>query len=124
MALADITLVDSQATPQNHVHAYVATENNLVIRKNLSAPLDEPETLAIGSRDAKVNGEKVRSTLWKLTRGYLDADGVTTRFISCRVIWDVDPKIYTDARMEDVAAEVLSGLTEANVKAYVKGSVG
>jgi len=124
MALADITLVDSQATPQNHVLAYVGTENGQVLRKNLSAALDEPETLAIGSRDAKVGGVPVRSTLWKLTRGYLDGDGVTTRYISARVIFDVDPKIYTDARAEDLTAELLSGLTEANVKAYMKGSVG
>lgn len=124
MALADITLVDSQATPVNHVLSYVATENGLVIRKNLALSLDEPETYAIGQKDAKVGGVPVKSTIIKLTRGFLDADGVTTRYMSVRTIWDVDPKIYTDARAEDMVAEMNSGHTEAAAKAYLKGSKG
>lgn len=124
MALADITLVDSQASPVSHVFAYVATENGQVLRKNLSSTPDLPETLIIGHRKVKVKGVEVDSHLWKLTLSYLDADGVTTRQMSVRAIWDIDPKIYTDARAEDLAAMTISGLTEAFVKSVCKGSVG
>lgn len=124
MALADITLVDSQASPVSHVFSYVGTENGQVIRKNLTAAPDVPETLVIGHRKVKVAGVQVDSHLWKLTLTYLDADGITPRQMSARVIWDIDNQIYTDARVEDMAAMTLSALTEAFVKAVTKGSVG
>lgn len=124
MALADITLVDSQAAPQNHVMVYVVTENGQVVRKNLSAGLETPELYVLGSRDAKVGGVMVRSSLRKLTLGFLDADGVTTRYMSIREIVDVDPKIYTDARIEDLVTMFRSDGTEARMLLYTKGSVG
>lgn len=124
MALADITLVDSQASPENHVFSYVTTENGQAIRKNLSASLDEPETYAIGSRDAKAKGVPVRSSLRKLEIGRLDADGVTTRYASIREIIDVDPKIHSDALIEDLVTMFRTDGTEARAVLYVKGSMG
>lgn len=124
MALADITLADSQATPVNHVFEYVITENGQVIRKNMAAPPDLPELLIFGHRQVKSKGVMVDSHLWKLSQSYLDADGVTTRSMSCRVIWDIDPKIYTDARIEDMAKMTINALTETFVKVFTKGSMG
>lgn len=124
MALADITLADSQSTPVNHVMAYVGTENGLAVRKNLSASLDTPEQYAIGSRDAKANGVPVKTCLRKLTLGRLDADGVTTRYASIREIIEVDPKIHTDALIEDLVTMFRADGTEARCVSYIKGSVG
>lgn len=124
MALADITLTDSQASPQNHVMSYVGTENGQVIRKNASAALDQPESYILASREGKANGVPVRSTLRKLTLGRLDADGVTTRYASIREIIEVDPKIHSDALIEDLVTMFRTDGTEARVVLYVKGSVG
>lgn len=126
MALADITLTDSQATPVNHVFAYETTDTKTgqVIRKNLAAALDAPEHLAIGQKQIKARGVPVTSTLWKLAVGRLDADSVTTRYIDVKIVIDVDPKIYTDALMEDIVTMVRTDFTETNVKNYVKGSKG
>lgn len=124
MALADVTLVDSKASPENHVMAFVATENGQTVRKNLSASLETPELYVLGSRDGKANGVPVKSSLRKLTLGFLDADGVTTRYMSIREIVDVDPKIYTDARIEDLVTMFRSDGTEARMLLYTKGSVG
>lgn len=124
MALADITLTDSQSTPVNHVFAYVSTENGQAVRKNLSAALDTPEVYSIGSREGKANGVPVRSCLRKLTLGRLDADGVTTRYASIREIIDVDPKIHTDALIEDLVTMFRTDGTEARAVLYVKGSMG
>lgn len=124
MALADITLADSKASPESHVFSYVTTENGQVIRKNLAKAPDLPETLVLAHRKVKVGGVLVDSHLWKLTLSALDADGVTTRYASARVIWDIDPKIYSDALVEDLATMTLNALTETFVKAVTKGSVG
>lgn len=124
MALADITLTDSQASPQNHVFAYVGTENGQVIRKNASAALDQPEIYAVGNRESKANGVPVRSSLRKLTLGRLDADGVTTRYASIREIIEVDPKIHSDALIEDLVTMFRTDGTEAREVLYIKGSVG
>lgn len=124
MALADITLVDSKASPENHVMAFVTTENGQTVRKNLSAGLETPELYVIGSREGKANGVPIRSSLRKLTLGFLDADGVTTRYMSIREIVDVDPKIYTDARIEDLVTMFRTDGTEARMLLYTKGSVG
>lgn len=126
MALADITLTDSASTPVNHVFAYESTDQKTgqVIRKNLSAAMDAPEYLAIGQKTIKADGVPATSTLWKLKVGRLDADGITTRYITAKVMIDVDPKIYTDALMEDIVTMVRTDFTETNVKNYVKGSKG
>lgn len=124
MALADITLVDSKASPENHVMAYVTTENGQTVRKNLTASLETPELYYLGSREGKSGGVPVRSSMRKLTLGFLDADGVTTRYMSIREIVDVDPKIYTDARIEDLVTMFRTDGTEARMLLYTKGSVG
>lgn len=124
MALADITLVDSQVAPVSHVFSYVTTENGQVVRRNLAMPPDQPETLIMGHKPMKVGGVPVDSHLWRLNQSYLDADGVTVRRMSVRVIWEIDNQIYSDARIEDMAAMCLSGLTETFVKSFTKGSVG
>lgn len=124
MALADITLNDSQATPVSHVFSYVGTENGQVIRKNLAKSPETPETLILGHKKVKVNGVEVDSHLWRLNQTKLDADGVTVRRRSIRVIIEEDPMIYSDADAEDLATMLVNGMTETFVKSFMKGSVG
>lgn len=124
MALADITLNDSQATPVSHVFSYVGTENGQIIRKNLAKSPETPETLILGHKKVKVNGVEVDSHLWRLNQTKLDADGVTVRRRSIRVIIEEDPMIYSDADAEDLATMLVNGMSETFVKSFMKGSVG
>lgn len=124
MAISNITLVDSKSTPENHVFTEKAQQGGQIIRANQAASLDAPETLMYATRMAKAHGVPVINSVLKLEIGFLDADGVTTRYMSVRQIWDIDPKIYTDARAEDLTAMMNSGVTEANAKLFMKGYPG
>lgn len=124
MAISDITLVDSKSTPENHVFTERTQQGGQIIRANQAASLDTPETLMYATRKAKAHGVEVINSVVKLEVGHLDADGVTTRYMSVRQIWDIDPKIYTDARAEDLTAMMNSCMTEARAKLFMKGYPG
>lgn len=125
MALADIVLTDSQATPVDHTFTFIATDAaGRVVRRDLSRTPDLPLTLTIGHKSQKVGGVAVDSHLWRLDDTILDADGVTVRKCNIRVMADIDPQVYSDARMEDYAAMMADAFTEAFMKAWARGSVG
>lgn len=125
MALADITLTDSQPTPVNHAMTYVGTDSaGRVVRKDMTRTPDLPLVLTIGHKEGKVGGQKVDSHLWRLDDSILDADGVTVRRNNIRVMADIDPAVYSDGKAEDYAAMLCSAFTEAFMKAWQRGSVG
>lgn len=125
MALADIVLADSQPTPVNHTFSYVGTDQSgRVVRRNLARTPDLPETLTIGHKVQKVNGINVDSHVWRIDDSVLDADGVTVRKLNLRVMLDCDPAIYSDAKMEDLAAMMTAAFTETFMKSWSRGSVG
>lgn len=124
MALADIVLTDSQATPEDHTFTFIAMDAaGRVVRRDLSRTPDLPLTLTIGHKSQKIGGVLVDSHLWRLDDAILDADGVTVRRCNVRVMSDIDPQVYSDARMEDYAAMMVDAFTEAFMKAWARGSV-
>jgi len=124
MALADITLNDGQASPVAHTFTYITTENGRVVRKEMAQSAETPWLHTIAHKKSKINGVNVDSHLERFDFTFLDADGVTPRYINIRVCADVDPLIYTDARAKDAAAFVRNRFAEAVGIAFMKGSVG
>lgn len=123
MALADITLADSKATPTNHVFAYVGTVNNRVIRKNLSAGVDTPETLTLAHQEATKSGNKIDSHLARIDWTLLDADG-TAHPQNIRVMCDIDRAVYDQADLEDKVTMLRNLITDAFMVSMAAGSVG
>lgn len=124
MALADITLADGQGTPVNHTFAYIGTTNGRVIRSELAASPEEPLHLTFGHSESARNGVKVRSHLMRIDRTKLDSDGITPHVMNIRLMADVPNPVLSDAIADDLAAYVRNWATSANVRAWLKGSVG
>jgi len=127
MALADITLADSKASPENHVFSYVGTQNNRVIRKNLSAPVDEPETLTLAHNERTANtkgvSQNINGHLARIDWVTLDADG-TARPQNIRAMADLDAAVYTQADFEDKVTMLRNLITDAFMVSLANGSVG
>lgn len=125
MALADITLIDSQVSPVSHVFAFIGYDSaGRVVRKDHARTPDLPLLLTIGHKPQKVGGISVDSHLWRLDDTIMDADGVTARRANIRVMADIPPSVYSDARMEDYVAMLTCAFTETFGKAWARGSVG
>lgn len=124
MALADITLNDGQGTPVAHVFAFVSTQGNRVIRAELAAVPEEPLTMTQAHSEKKVGGVSVKSHLFRIDRTKLDSDGTTPYVANIRMMADVPAPIYSDAIADDFAAFVRNWATSANVRAWLRGSVG
>lgn len=125
MALADIVINDGQGTPVAHTFAYVGTiTNGKVVRKDMSRTPDLPLTLQIGHQTVKKSGQVAEAHLWRIDDSKMDADGVTVRFASVRVIIECDPNIYSDAEADDLAAFVRNYFSSTNTRLLMKGSVG
>lgn len=124
MALADITLNDGQSTPVAHTFAYVSSENGRVKRTELAAPTEEPLALTMGHRESKSGKTVVRSHLLRVDKTKLDTDGITPHQANIRLMSDVPNPILSDALADDFAAYIRNWATSANVRAWLKGSVG
>lgn len=125
MSYAAITLTDSKATPVDHIFDFVVTQNNKVIRRNHSAPMEEPETLTMAHSTLKKGGHDLTSHMVRLDLVALDADGVTPRnAVSIRQVIEIDPRVYTDALLEDAVTMMADYCTEANMKLLVRGASG
>lgn len=123
MALDDITLNDGQGTPVAHTFEYTGTQNNRVIRTDMSAPLEEPLTLTVAHSDTKIAGASAKSHLVRFDKTKLDADGVTGHKANFRFMFDCPNAILTDALAEDFAAFGRNFCTAENIKALARGSV-
>lgn len=125
MALADITLADGQGTPVNHTFTYVRSDaNGRVVRSEMAAPAEEPLTLTHAHKDGKVSGKAIRSHLLRVDFTKLDSDGITPRLANIRLMADVDNAILSDALADDMAAYIRNWATSANVRTWLRGSVG
>lgn len=124
MALNDITLADGQGTPQNHVFTYVSTQGNRVVRSELAAPAEQPLLLSFAHSTAKIAGKSAKSHLMRIDKTLLDSDGVTPSTANIRLVADVADCIQSDALADDLAAFIRNWATSANVRAWLKGSVG
>lgn len=124
MALADITLADGQGSPVNHTFTYIGTENGRVVRSEMAAPAEEPITLVHAHSQRKVGGKVLRSHLLRVNVTVLDDDGVTPYTANIRLASDVPDPIMSDALADDLAAYIRNWASSANVRAWLKGSVG
>ena len=124
MALADIVLNDGQGTPVAHTFTFVAQASGRVIRSDLSRAPDVPLTLTHGHQTAKKGGANVDSHLLRFDITVLDADGVTPYQANIRLMSDVPVSIYSDSLADDFAAYVRNWATSANVRAWLRKSVG
>lgn len=124
MALNDITLADGQVSPVNHVFTYVSTQGNRVIRSELAAPAEEPLLLSFAHSTTKIGGNSGKSHLMRIDSTLLDSDGVTPCVANIRLVADIPDRILSDALADDLAAYVRNWATSANVRAWLKGSVG
>lgn len=124
MALADITLADGQSTPENHTFTYIGLTNGRTIRSDMAASAEEPLSMTHGHMSKKVNGKNVRSHLLRIDTTKLDADGVTPYQANIRLMADVPDPIRSDALADDLAAYIRNWATSANVRAWLKDSVG
>lgn len=124
MALSDITLADGQASPVSHVFTFVSTANGRVIRSDLAASPETPLTLTHAHSERKAGTLKVASHLLRIDKVALDADNVTQIPANIRVMADVPSTIYSDALADDFAAFIRNWATSANVRAWLRGSVG
>lgn len=124
MALADITLNDGQGTPVAHVFAFTATTNGRVLRSDFSAPAEEPLTLTHAHNESKRGTVKVRSHLLRVDKTILDTDGITPHQANIRLMADVPNPVLTDALADDLAAYIRNWASSANVRAWLRGSVG
>lgn len=124
MALADVTLADGKSTPTNHVFSFIGTTNgSRVVRKNLSAASEEPETLSIDHKTVTKGGVKIDSTLARIDVGVLDSDGLVTYPNSIRIVSEISQKVLSDELIKDLFALARNLITEANALALAKGSV-
>lgn len=124
MALADITLNDGQGTPVAHTFSYTGTVANRVIRSDFSAAAEEPLTLTMAHSEATRSGVKTKSHLLRIDRTELDSDNVTPHACNIRLMCDIPNPVLSDALADDFAAYIRNWATSANVRAWVKGSVG
>lgn len=124
MALADITLNDGQGTPAAHVFSYIAQKDGRVIRSEMAAPAEEPLTLTQAHTERKSGALKIHSHLLRIDKTKLDTDGITPHMANIRLMSDVPAPIYSDALADDFAAFIRNWATSANVRAWLRGSVG
>lgn len=124
MALADITIADGQSTPVNHVFTYTSTLNGRVVRVDMAQPLDQSWTLSHAHLEKVVKGVKTSSHLLRHDRSIIDADGVTQYQGNIRLMCDMPVAVYSDAIADDFAAIIRNWATSANVRAWMRGSVG
>lgn len=124
MALNDITLNDGQGTPVAHTFTYIATQGNRVIRADLAAAPETPLQMTIAHSETKINGAPGKSHLQRFDKTVLDADGVTPHKANMRLCADVPNAVLSDALADDLAAFIRNWATSANVRAWLKGSVG
>lgn len=126
MALGDITLNDGQVTPVAHTFTFMNMPSpGKVLRADMSASPETPVTLTTGhqSKTTKSAGV-VDSHLQRFDITKLDADGVTAYNANARLMSDVPRSIYSDALADDFAAYIRNWATSANVRAWLKGSMG
>lgn len=125
MALADIVLNDGQGTPVAHTFTFVRSEkNNRIVRSDLSASPEVPLELTHAHTEALRAGTKVRSHLLRVDKTVLDSDGITPYATNIRVMADVPNSVLSDALADDLAAYIRNWATSANVRAWLRGSVG
>lgn len=124
MALADITLNDGQGTPVAHTFTFISATNNRIVRSDLAAAPETPLTFTIAHSENVRNGVKVRSHLARFDRTVMDGDGVTPYAANFRLMGDVPNPILSDSLADDFAAFIRNWATNANVRAWLRGSVG
>lgn len=124
MALADIILNDGQGTPVAHTFQFVTQQNGRVVRSDLSRSPELPLTLTHGHLTAKKGGITVDSHLLRVDDTVLDADGITARQTNIRLMADVPTSVYSDGLADDLAAFIRNWATSANVRAWLRKSVG
>lgn len=124
MALADIILNDGQGTPVAHTFTYVATTNGRVVRSDMSASPETPLTMTHAHQNVKRDGASYKSHLLRFDVTKLDADNVTAFANNIRLAADVADKVLSDALADDLAAYIRNWASSANVRAWLKGSVG
>lgn len=125
MALTDITLNDGQGTPAAHVFTFIKSDTNgRVIRSELAANPEEPLIMTHAHTNAKRNGVNVTSHLFRIDKTVLDSDGVTPLTANIRLMCDTPIGIISDALADDFAAYIRNWASSANVRAWLKGSVG
>lgn len=124
MALADIIIADGQSTPVNHTFAYIGMVNNRVVRADLSQNPETPLTLTTAHSEYNKSGVKGKSHLQRFDKTLMDSDGVTPHVSNIRLMADVDNAVLSDALADDLAAFIRNWATAANVRLWLKGSVG
>lgn len=126
MALADIVLNDGQGTPVAHTFVYITTDpSGRVIRKDMARTPDLPLMLTIGHNKVKRGTVSYDGHLVRVDDSLLDADNITVRGASVRVIVECDPAIYSDTNVADnLAAYVRNYFSSANMRLIMRGSVG
>lgn len=124
MALNDIILADGQGTPVDHTFTFVSSVNNRILRSDLSATPETPLTMTHAHTENTRNGVRVRSHLFRIDATALDADGVTPHNANIRIMADVPNPILSDALADDLAAYIRNWATSANVRAWLRNSVG
>jgi hypothetical protein len=124
MALADITLNDGQTTPVAHVFTYITTQNGRVVRSDLTRTPDLPLLLTHAHTSSVKSGVKTDSHLLRVDDTRMDADGITPIPVNIRVMADIPKNIYSDGLADDLAAYIRNWATSANVRAWLRGSVG
>lgn len=124
MALADITLNDGQGTPVAHTFQYVQTSGNRIIRSELAAAPETPVLMTHAHSDTKVGGAAAKSHLLRIDKTILDSDGITPHKSNIRLCADVPNAVLSDALADDLAAFIRNWATSANVRAWMRGSVG
>lgn len=123
MALADITLNDGQGTPVAHTFTYIGTANGRVTRNDFSADTQAPLTMTHAHNTKSVKGVVVDSHLLRFDSTELDGDG-TPYSTNIRLMADMPKAVFTDALADDFAAYIRNWATSANVRAWLRGSVG
>lgn len=126
MALADIVLNDGQGTPVAHTFAYITTDQNgRVIRKDMARTPDLPLLLTLAHNKVKRGAVLYDGHLFRIDDSLLDADNITVRGASVRVITECDPNIYSDTLVADnLAAFIRNYFSSANMRLLMRGSVG
>lgn len=124
MALADITINDGQTTPVAHTFTYIGTTNGRVLRSDFAAAAETPLHMTHGHTSRVAKGVALDSHLLRFDRTALDADGVTPHKANIRLASDVPRAIVSDGLADDFAAYIRNWATSANVRAWLKGSVG
>lgn len=125
MALADITLNDGQGTPAAHVFTFIRSDTNgRIVRSELAASPETPLIMTQAHTTNKRSGVSVTSHLFRIDKTVMDADGVTPLTANIRLMADTPIGILSDALADDLAAFIRNWASSANVRAWLKGSVG